>query len=39
MLAVAVAAGVTDGKRPRSYATRQEMAIVASRLLEMMRAE
>ena len=30
-LAAAVAAGVTDGKRPQSYATRQEVAIMVGR--------
>ena len=30
-LAAAVAAGITDGKRPQSYATRQEMAIMVGR--------
>ena len=33
-LAAAVAAGITDGKRPQSYATRQEVAIMVSKATE-----
>lgn len=33
-LAAAVAAGITDGKRPQSYATRQEVAIMVRKALE-----
>lgn len=33
-LAAAVAAGITDGKRPRSFATRQEVAIMVRKALE-----
>lgn len=33
-LAAAVAAGITDGKRPQSHATRQEVAIMVSKALE-----
>lgn len=33
-LAAAVAAGITDGKRPQSHATRQEVAIMVRKALE-----
>lgn len=33
-LAAAVAAGITDGKRPQSHATRQEVAIMVSKTME-----
>lgn len=33
-LSAAVAAGITDGKRPQSHATRQEVAIMVSKALE-----
>nr|DAH27806.1 MAG TPA: hypothetical protein [Caudoviricetes sp.] len=33
-LAAAVAAGITDGKRPQSHATRQEVAIMVSKATE-----
>ena len=33
-LSAAVAAGITDGKRPRSFATRQEVAIMVRKALE-----
>ena len=33
-LAAAVAAGITDGKRPQSNATRQEVAIMVRKALE-----
>ena len=33
-LAAAVAAGITDGKRPRSFATREEVAIMVRKALE-----
>lgn len=33
-LAAAVAAGITDGKRPQSYATRQEVAIMVRKALD-----
>lgn len=33
-LAAAVAAGITDGKRPRSFATREEVAIMVSKAME-----
>lgn len=34
MLAAAVAAGITDGKRPQAHATRQEVAIMVSKATE-----
>lgn len=33
-LAAAVAAGITDGKRPRSFATREEVAIMVRKAME-----
>lgn len=33
-LSAAVAAGITDGKRPRSFATRQEVAIMVRKTME-----
>lgn len=33
-LAAAVAAGITDGKRPRSFATREEVAIMVRKTME-----
>lgn len=33
-LSAAVAAGITDGKRPRSFATREEVAIMVRKALE-----